>query len=197
MPNGNAVLLTKPRGRAMLAPTMLFDRQRAKLEFEYMWGDGNVSKVRYDKEDNSCADALVGGGLSGAAAQELVRYLRRGGVQERAGTVQEVRCVCRTHRIDINPWRDFRYMASPFDIPLCGSICAEAREGERWERRRGRMQRPERVAAVSRCQGAPSTQADAGYRNRLYIISSCVSNISNFPARENISILRQQKYRQR
>ena len=38
--------------------------------------------------------------------------------------------------------------------------------GERWERRRGRIQRPERVAAVSRCQGAPSTQADAGHRNR-------------------------------
>jgi len=42
----------------------------------------------------------------------------------------------------------------------------EADLGERWERRLWRMKRPERVAAVGRCQGAPSTQADAGYRNR-------------------------------
>ena len=38
--------------------------------------------------------------------------------------------------------------------------------GERWERRRWREERPERVAAVSRCQGALPTQADAGHRNR-------------------------------
>ena len=38
--------------------------------------------------------------------------------------------------------------------------------GERWERRRWREERPERVAAVDRCQGAPPTQADVGHRNR-------------------------------
>jgi len=38
--------------------------------------------------------------------------------------------------------------------------------GERWERRLWREERPERVAAVDRCQGAPSTQADVGHRNR-------------------------------
>ena len=38
--------------------------------------------------------------------------------------------------------------------------------GERWERRRWREARPERVAAVDRCQGAPTTQADVGHRNR-------------------------------
>ena len=47
------------------------------------------------------------------------------------------------------------------------------------------MKRPERVAAVGRCQGAPSTQADAGHRNRtpapqqipqwIFIISVAVS----------------------
>ena len=39
-------------------------------------------------------------------------------------------------------------------------------DGERWERRRGREERPERVAAVCRCQGALTPQADAGHRNR-------------------------------
>ena len=29
-----------------------------------------------------------------------------------------------------------------------------------------REERPERVAAVDRCQGAPTTQADVGHRNR-------------------------------
>ena len=38
--------------------------------------------------------------------------------------------------------------------------------GERWERRLWREERPERVAAVDRCQGALSTQADVGHRNR-------------------------------
>ena len=38
--------------------------------------------------------------------------------------------------------------------------------GERWERRQWREERPEQVAAVDRCQGAPSTQADVGHRNR-------------------------------
>ena len=38
--------------------------------------------------------------------------------------------------------------------------------GERWERCQWQMKRPERVAAVDRCQGAPPTQADVGHRNR-------------------------------
>ena len=38
--------------------------------------------------------------------------------------------------------------------------------GERWERRLWQKKGAERVAAVDRCQGAPSTQADVGHRNR-------------------------------
>ena len=34
-------------------------------------------------------------------------------------------------------------------------------------------ERPERVAAVDRCQGAPSTQADVGHRNRDCKTGNC------------------------
>ena len=38
--------------------------------------------------------------------------------------------------------------------------------GERWERRRWRMQRPERVAAVDRCGRLLKADEYVGHRNR-------------------------------
>ena len=41
------------------------------------------------------------------------------------------------------------------------------RRGERWERRRGRIQRPERVAAVGEGRSRTDGKESAGHRNRM------------------------------
>ena len=58
---------------------------------------------------------------------------------------------------------------------------SQFKSGERRERCRGQGKRPERVAAVGRCQGAPSTQADAGHRKRTVARRSRDGGIANLP----------------
>ena len=41
---------------------------------------GYISEIRYDKQDNSSAEAVVAGGLARVAALGVVRAMRGGGV---------------------------------------------------------------------------------------------------------------------
>ena len=51
-------------------------------------------------------------------------------------------------------------------------------DGERWERRRGRIQRPERVAAVDKIEERRKPEDFIGYRNRNSPHPTPLNNVS-------------------
>ena len=67
------------------------------------------------------------------------------------------------------------------DIPIGATQLRVHRKGERWERRRGRIQRPERVAAVGVQRSRSADKAYTGHRNRTSVAFSPLVKIKVLP----------------